>query len=171
MVLGVLRMLLAKEHGLFRGRTMAALEDGSESPGQPPNPGASWPENIRAAERNGNLPVWHERETCRDILHGLNNALVSILLNAQVIGWKLPSYSRLKRNVHEVERSAQRGGLLVQRLRNWLETGAAGGSSQVERESQYTAVDTWQIGTDHAEVPPGGKAVDSENAAGIVMGG
>jgi len=150
---------------------MAVFDDAPEGPGRLPAPEEPCPEDLRAAERNGNLGGADERDQCRDILHGLNNALVSILLNAQVIGWKLPSYSRLKRSVHEVERSAQRGGLLVQRLRNWLETGAAGDSSQVERESQYTAVDTWQIGTDHAEVPPGGKAVDSENAAGIVMGG
>ena len=150
---------------------MAAFDDAPEGPGQLPAPEESCPEDLRAAERNGDLPVSPERETCRDIFHGLNNALVSILLNAQVIGWKLPSYSRLKRNVHEVERSAQRGGLLVQRLRNWLETEAAGDSAQDERESQYIAVDSRRIGTDHAGVAPGGKAVDPDNAAGIARGG
>jgi len=59
-----------------------------------------------------------------EALHDLNNALVSILLNAQVIGMKLPSYSRLRRNVHEVERSAQRSAVLVKRLENWLKTEA-----------------------------------------------
>jgi len=58
-----------------------------------------------------------------EILHGLNNVLVSILLNAQLIEWKLPSYSGMRRNVHEVERSAQRGALLVNRLKHWLDTG------------------------------------------------
>jgi hypothetical protein len=51
-----------------------------------------------------------------EIMHGLNNVLVSIMLNAQLIGWKLPSYSRLRRNVHEIERSAQRAGKLLKRL-------------------------------------------------------
>lgn len=53
---------------------------------------------------------------CAELLHGLNNVLVSILLNAQVMEWKLPSYSRLKRNLHAIERNAQRGGELVKRL-------------------------------------------------------
>ena len=59
------------------------------------------------------------------ILHGLNNMLVSILLNAQVIEWKLPSYSRIRRNVHEIERSAQRGAVLLSRLKHWVESGKA----------------------------------------------
>ena len=58
-------------------------------------------------------------------LHDLNNVFVSILLNAQVIEWKLPSYSRIRRNVHEVERSAQRGGLLVKRILQQLEASEA----------------------------------------------
>ena len=53
---------------------------------------------------------------CAELLHGLNNVLVGMLLNAQVLEWKLPSYSRLKRNLHEIERNAQRGGELVKRL-------------------------------------------------------
>ena len=53
---------------------------------------------------------------CAELLHGLNNALVGMLLNAQVLEWKLPSYSRLKRNLHEIERNAQCGGELVKRL-------------------------------------------------------
>lgn len=59
------------------------------------------------------------KETSADqaeILHGLNNVLVSILLNAQLMEWKLPSYSHLRRNVHEIERSAQRAGILLKRL-------------------------------------------------------
>jgi len=53
---------------------------------------------------------------CAEILHGLNNVLASVLLNAQVMEWKLPSYSRSKRYLHEIERNAQRGGELVRRL-------------------------------------------------------
>ncbi len=59
---------------------------------------------------------------CAELLHGLNNVLVSTLLNAQVMEWKLPSYSRLKRNLHAIERNAQRGGELVKRLLNHLGT-------------------------------------------------
>ena len=49
-------------------------------------------------------------EACAELLHGLNNALSSVFLNAQVMAWKLPSYSRDKRYLHEIERNAQRAG-------------------------------------------------------------
>ena len=55
-------------------------------------------------------------EELSEILHGLNNVLVSILLNAQIMEWKLPSYSRMRRNTHEIQRSAQRAGVLLKRL-------------------------------------------------------
>ena len=55
-------------------------------------------------------------DDCAEILHGLNNVLASMLLNAQVMEWKLPSYSRSRRYLHEIERNAQRGGELVKRL-------------------------------------------------------
>lgn len=58
---------------------------------------------------------------CAEILHGLNNVLASVLLNAQVMEWKLPSYSRSKRYLHEIERNAQRGGELVKCLLGRLE--------------------------------------------------
>jgi len=51
-----------------------------------------------------------------ETLHDLNNVLLAILLNADVIAWKLPSYSRVKRNLHEIERSARSGAVLVRRL-------------------------------------------------------
>lgn len=53
---------------------------------------------------------------CAEILHGLSNVLTSTLLNAQMMEWKLPRYSRTKRYLHEIERNAQRGGELVKRL-------------------------------------------------------
>jgi hypothetical protein len=62
-------------------------------------------------------------EDCAGILHDLNNALASMLLNAQVMEWKMPSYSRSKRYLHEIERNAQRGGELVKRLLARLEAG------------------------------------------------
>ena len=54
---------------------------------------------------------------CTDLLHELSNLLTAVLVNAQVLGWKLPPYSHLKRPVREVERSAQRAGELLKRLR------------------------------------------------------
>lgn len=50
------------------------------------------------------------------MLHDLNNAFAVVLLNAQVMECKLPSYSRSKRYIHEIERGAQRGGALLKRL-------------------------------------------------------
>ena len=70
----------------------------------------------RIAEQNDLCTVCASDGKCTDLLHDLNNVLFSILLNAQVLEWKLPSYSRLKRNLHEIERNAQRGGELVKRL-------------------------------------------------------
>lgn len=125
---------------------MAAFDNAPEGPGQPLSLEESCQAGLRSEEKNDTLSPPDRIDQGRDILHGLNNALVSILLNAQVIEWKLPSYSRLKRNVHEVERSAQRGGLLIQRLRNWLDNGDAGVSPHAERETQYASVDSSQIG-------------------------
>lgn len=73
------------------------------------------------AEQNEVRAVCASDGKCTDLLHDLNNVLFSILLNAQVLEWKLPSYSRLKRNLHEIERNAQRGGELVKRLLKHLE--------------------------------------------------
>lgn len=73
-----------------------------------------------------------------EILHGLNNALVSMLLNAQVIELKLPSYSRMKRNLHEIERNAQRGGELVKRLLSRLERCAVGDGAGLGRPGNST---------------------------------
>lgn len=62
-----------------------------------------------------------KEEELLGLLHDLNNVLVCVLLNAQIMALRLPSYSVLKRNVYEVERSAQQGGLFVRRLRNWYQ--------------------------------------------------
>lgn len=50
------------------------------------------------------------------VLHDLNNVFAAVLINAQVMECKLPSYSRSKRYIHEIERGAQRGGALLKRL-------------------------------------------------------
>jgi hypothetical protein len=53
---------------------------------------------------------------CTEILHDLGNVLSGMLVNAQVMQWKLPAYSHSKRYVREIERGAQRGGSLLQQL-------------------------------------------------------
>ena len=53
---------------------------------------------------------------CADIVHELANAMTAVLINAQVLEWKLPPYSRMKRPVREIERHAQRSGALLKRL-------------------------------------------------------
>jgi len=55
---------------------------------------------------------------CAEVLHELSNVMTGVLTNAQVLGWKLPPYSHLKRPVREMERNAQRGGELLKRLVN-----------------------------------------------------
>ena len=55
-----------------------------------------------------------------EVMHGLRNTLVSILLNAQMVAIKLPSYSRVRRNLRDIECSAQRCGMLLKRLEQQL---------------------------------------------------
>lgn len=55
-------------------------------------------------------------DDCADTLHELANLMTCVVTNAQVLGWKLPPYSHLKRPIREVERNAQRGGELLKRL-------------------------------------------------------
>ena len=54
---------------------------------------------------------------CSDVLHELSNVMTGVLTNAQLLGWKLPPYSHLKRAVRELERGAQRSAALMKRLR------------------------------------------------------
>lgn len=68
-------------------------------------------------------PVTLASDYCIEILHDLNNAFASVLMNAQVLDGKMPSYSRSKRYIHEIERSAQRGGALLKRLLERLPAG------------------------------------------------
>ncbi len=53
---------------------------------------------------------------CADLVHELANTTTVVLMNAQVLAWKLPPYSRLKRPLREIERNAQRGGELMKQL-------------------------------------------------------
>ncbi len=55
-----------------------------------------------------------------DLLHELSKVLGGMVMNAQVMQWKLPAYSHSKRYVREIERSAQRGGSMVDQLMRCL---------------------------------------------------
>jgi hypothetical protein len=70
------------------------------------------------------------RDDCADLLHELANTTTAVLMNAQVLGWKLPPYSRLKRPLREIERNAQRGGELMRRLLSRLATDATSQGSE-----------------------------------------
>jgi len=58
----------------------------------------------------------HAGSCCADTLHELANTMTAVLIHIQVLEWKLPPYSRLKRSVREIERHAQSGGALLKRL-------------------------------------------------------
>jgi len=63
---------------------------------------------------------------CPELLHELSNLMTGVLLNAQMLEWKLPPYSHLKRPVKEVARNAQRATELMKRLQQrFLENGRA----------------------------------------------
>ena len=57
---------------------------------------------------------------CAEVLHELSNVVTGVLMNAQVLEWKLPPYSHLKRPVRELERNVQRGSELIKRLQRGL---------------------------------------------------
>jgi hypothetical protein len=54
-------------------------------------------------------------------LHELANSLTAVLINIQVLEWKLPPYSHLKRAVREIERHALRSSALLKHLLGKLE--------------------------------------------------
>jgi len=53
---------------------------------------------------------------CRELAHELSNVMTAVIVNAQLLDWRLPPYSRLKRPVHEMERNAQRARELLRSL-------------------------------------------------------
>ncbi len=63
-------------------------------------------------------------------LHELANSITAVLIQAQVLEWKLPPYSRLKRPAREIERHAQRSGALLKRLLRQWEANPAEEASQ-----------------------------------------
>ncbi len=78
---------------------------------------------------------------CAHLIHELANTTTAVLVNVQVLGWKLPAYSRLKRPLHEIERNAQRGGELMKRLLSQLSTDSPDPASyqQISRSHTVTA--------------------------------
>lgn len=71
-------------------------------------------------------------DDCADLVHEMANTTAAVLMNVQVVGWKLPPYSRLKRPLREIERNAQRGGELMKRLLLRL---TRDGTGQADEES------------------------------------
>jgi len=59
---------------------------------------------------------------CCDTAHELANLVTAVLMNAHVLQWRMPSHSRMKRPVLEIERQAQRGGELLKYLLQQLES-------------------------------------------------
>ncbi|MFZ0313548.1 MAG: hypothetical protein WAL85_12650 [Candidatus Korobacteraceae bacterium] len=74
-------------------------------------------------------PLRLQCSDCEVLLHELSNVVTGVLMNAQVLEWKLPPYSHLKRSVREVERNAQRGGELLKQLMRRLVPGEANGEA------------------------------------------
>jgi hypothetical protein len=72
------------------------------------------PESSRRGEEQGNDTA---------TLHELANSITAVLVHAQVLEWRLPPYSRLKRPVREIERHARRSGALLRRLLGQCEPG------------------------------------------------
>jgi hypothetical protein len=72
------------------------------------------------------------RDDCADLVHELANTTTAVLINAQVLDWKLPPYSRLKRPLREIERNAHRGSELMKQLLRRLTADTAGESEPAD---------------------------------------
>ncbi len=93
------------------------------------------------AVRPPETPAPSGAQACLELLEGVNDALAGVITSAQAMEWKLPSYSRSRRYVHEIERNALRGGELVKRLLKLLNAPGPAGDSQ-------------GLATNHTKVPP-----------------
>lgn len=104
-----------EESGIFSVQAAFLHGQGSEqmasSRGEGEECGASIPRSSHAKDCD-----------CADMLHQLANTVNAVLLHIQVMEWKLPPYSRLKRPVREVGRHAQRSAGLLERLLRQFET-------------------------------------------------
>jgi hypothetical protein len=68
------------------------------------------------AEVETDRPLRLQCSDCQEQLHELCNILTGVLMQAQVLDWKLPPYSHLKRSVRQLARDAHRGSELLKRL-------------------------------------------------------
>ncbi len=72
---------------------------------------------MMGSDRDVTEPRWpHAEWGCTDTLHELANSLTAVLINIQILEWKLPLYSRLKRPAREIELHARRSEALFKRL-------------------------------------------------------
>ena len=103
----------------------------------------------------------HAGRAFTDTLHELANAVTAVVVNAQVLEWKLPPYSRLKRPAREIERHAQRGGALLKRLLHQLE-----GTKEADLESRRQApfLQGHRLGNSTAVTDPGPDTTAEEAA-------
>jgi hypothetical protein len=85
-------------------------------------------------------PSQQPADGCFGLVHELSNLMTSVLLNAQMLEWKLPPYSHLKRPVREVARNAQRASELMRRLQRRCD----GAGRQLPTEPSKHAVDLTQ---------------------------
>jgi len=91
-------------------------------------------------------PLRLQCSDCEELLHELSNVVTGVLMNAQVMEWKLPPYSHLKRSVREVERNAQRGGELLKRLMRRLARVEAKTASADAPGEEIGAVEACELG-------------------------
>ena len=68
-------------------------------------------------------PLRLQCSDCEELLHDLASVLTGVLMQSQMMAWKLPPYSHLKRSVREIERNAQRGSELMKRIMRRLADG------------------------------------------------
>lgn len=70
-------------------------------------------------------PLRLQCSDCEELLHELSNIVTGVVMHAQMLEWKLPPYSHLKRSVREIGRNAQRGSELLKRIVRRLDNGEA----------------------------------------------
>jgi hypothetical protein len=68
---------------------------------------------------------------CEELVHQLSNVITPILMHAQMLEWKLPPYSHLKRPVRELERNARRAGELLKAMMRRAGDGNPGTAEEI----------------------------------------
>jgi hypothetical protein len=99
---------------------------------------------------------------CSELVHELANTTTAVLMNAQLLGWRLPPYSHLKRPLREIERNAQRGAALMKCLLHRLGTEGteqANGPRRWMQQGELRSVDSVtaqgpRVDSGSAENPP-----------------